>query len=174
MNTYNIFAVPLSHGKLVLQPVLHKQVLSFVDNNYVEKKMRSCVKGFQFHKDFKGKKELNEEINKLLLRTHGCYIESGWLNILGNDSYNIPHHHTGNHIECSGVLYLSNDNNNINFTKDGELFVLEPKLFDILVFPYNLIHYVLPKKRNNKRICYAFNLVNVDTPTYEVNNDKNN
>ena len=29
---------------------------------------------------------------------------------------------------------------------------------DFLIFPYGLVHYVLPEERKEKRICYAFNL----------------
>ena len=161
INTYNLFAVPLTHAKLHLQPILHKQILSFVDENYTEGDRISCSKGFQFHGDFKGKKELDEILNKFLLKTFNSYIHYSWLNVLGSDSYNVPHAHVGENIELSGVFYLSNQNNNIHFTKDGNIFSLEPKLFDILIFPFDLVHYVLPEKRKTKRICYAFNSRNV-------------
>jgi hypothetical protein len=162
INTYNLFAVQLTQAKLFLPPVLHKKILSFIDKNYTEKDLVSCKKGFQFHKDFEGKKEMNELLNKFLLKTFNCYILSSWLNILGDYSYNTPHFHTGNSIALSGVFYLSNQNNNIHFTQNGQVFSLEPKLFDILIFPYNLVHYVLPEERKDKRICHAFNLIDVN------------
>ena len=167
INTYNLFAVPLIHGKLIIQPFLHEKIISFIDNNYTEKDLISCVKGFQFHEDFKGKKEINKIINKFLFRTFNCCINNSWLNILGDYSYNNPHNHVGDNIKFAGVLYLSSENNNINFTKDGQTFSLEPKLFDIIIFPYDLIHYVLPEKRKNKRICYSFNIVNVNPAKYK-------
>ena len=163
ISTYNLFAVPLTHGKLPLQPLLHKQIISFVNDNYTEKDLVSCKKGFQFHENFEGKKEMDQILNKFLTNTCNSYILNSWLNILGNYSYNTPHSHIGDGIGLSGVFYLSNDNNNINFTKDGHVFSLEPKLFDILIFPYNLVHYVLPEKRKIKRICHAFNLVKIDS-----------
>jgi hypothetical protein len=64
------------------------------------------------------------------------------------------------------VFYLSNENNNIIFTRDNETFSFQPTIFDFLIFPYNLVHYVLPEKRKEKRICYAFNLKTLE--------DKNN
>ena len=45
--------------------------------------------------------------------------------------------------------------------KDYNYFKIEPKLFDYLLFPHDLIHYVLPEERSQKRICYAFNLKNL-------------
>ena len=48
------------------------------------------------------------------------------------------------------------------FSKGSEVFEIRPKLFDYLIFPFDLLHYVLPEKRKEKRICYAFNLTAVD------------
>ena len=64
----------------------------------------------------------------------------------------------GNNVSHSAILYLSNENNNINFTKDSNVFEIKPKMFDLLIFPCDLLHYVLPEKRNEKRISYAMNL----------------
>ena len=166
INTYNLFAVPVMHGKLPLQPILHKKILSFVDNNYTESDLRSNRKGFQFHEDFEGKKEMDKSINQMMLRTVNSHISWSWLNVLGNNSYNNPHCHPTLHSNFSGVFYLSNENNNIIFTRDNETFSFQPTIFDFLIFPYNLVHYVLPEKRKEKRICYAFNLKTLE--------DKNN
>jgi len=158
INTYSLFPVIVYQGKLPLQPFLHKKIISFVEKNYTEKNMYSIVNGVQIHEDFDGKKELDQLLNKLTLTTLSSSIVNGWLNILGNDSYNHPHIHPSNEPALSGVLYISNTNNNINFTKDGDVFSFQPKIFDYLIFPYNLVHYVLPEKRKEKRISYAFNL----------------
>ena len=66
INTYNLFAVQVMQGKLPLQPIVHKKILSFVHNNYTESDLRSNRKGFQFHKDFEGKKEMDESINQMI------------------------------------------------------------------------------------------------------------
>ena len=161
INTYDLFVTRISHGKLPLQPLLHNKILSYVAENYKETETSvSCRQGFQFHGDFNGKKELNEHLDIYLNNVFKIKILNGWLNVLGNNSYNVPHLHIGNEIILSGVFYLSNGNN-INFTKDGNIFELQPKIFDYLIFPHNLIHYVLPEKRNEKRICYAFNLTQI-------------
>ena len=159
INTYNLFAVPVVHGKFVVPIDLHKKIIKYIDKNYNNSdNVFSCVKGFQTHKKFDGKKELNEALNIYLKNNLRLTIANGWLNVLGNNSYNLPHKHLGDDGEFAGVLYLSAENNNITFLKEDNIFELKPKLFDYLIFPHDLIHYVLPEERNEKRICYAFNL----------------
>jgi len=158
INTYNLFAVQMSHCKLPLDIDTHKKIISFVENEYKEGDKISCRKGFQFHGDFNGKKELNLFLNKYLRNTFSLEINYSWLNVLGNNSYNNPHSHNGDKVHFSAVYYLSNINNAITFVKEDDTFEVEPKIFDLLIFPYNLVHYVLPEKRLEKRICYAFNM----------------
>ena len=148
----------MSHCKLPIPIDLHKKIILFSENEYKEDNTISCVKGFQFHKNFNGKKELDNILHKYMKNTHHLKIIHSWLNVLGNESYNFPHKHIGDDIEYSAVYYLSNNNNKIVFVKDRDIFEIEPKMFDLLIFPHDLVHYVLPEKRSNKRICYAFNL----------------
>jgi hypothetical protein len=160
ISTYNLFVTHLSHGKLPLPVKLHKKIISYAKDSYEEKNFISCIKGYQFHGNFDGKKDLEDILNNYFNRVFRLNISSGWLNILGNDSYNSPHHHNGTGGDFSGVYYMSNENNNINFTKDGDVFEIKPKIFDYLIFPSSLVHYILPENRKEKRICYAFNLTN--------------
>ena len=91
---------------------------------------------------------------------YGLKLKHGWLNVLINNSYNNPHLHVGDNITHSAVFYLSNSNSNINFVRGSEIFEIKPKLFDLLIFPNDLVHYVLPEAREEKRISYAMNLSN--------------
>ena len=116
----------------------------------------------QTHDNFDGKNELNEELNLHLKNYFKLFIDHGWLNVLGNNSLNVPHKHLGGDVDFAGVLYLSAENNNITFLKEDNIFELKPKLFDYLIFPNDLVHYVLPEERNEKRICYAFNLTKLE------------
>mgnify|MGYP003110917883 FL=1 len=161
INSYNLFAVPMTHGRMPIPINIHKKVLKFVEENYKPEDNISCIKGFQYHDAFNGKKELDDFINNYLGNVHNLKIKYSWLNVLDNESYNTPHSHVGDHVTHAGVLYLSNTNNNIHFARDNDTFEIKPKLFDYLVFPFNLLHYVLPEKRFEKRICYAFNLTDV-------------
>ena len=147
INTYNLFAVQMSHCKLPLNIDILKKINSFVENKYKEDNTLSCVKGFQFHENFNGKKELNNYLSTFLKNTFCLELDNTWLNVLGDHSYNKPHYH------------LSNENNVITFVKGSETFEIKPKIFDLLIFPNNLVHYVLAEKRLEKRISYAFNLI---------------
>ena len=66
INTYNLFAVPLVHCKLPIPIDLHQKIISYVEKNYTEDEVASCVQGFQHHGDFDGKKELVDILNKYL------------------------------------------------------------------------------------------------------------
>ena len=77
LNTYDLFATRISHGKLPIQIDLHKKIKFFVDNNYLEEDKVSCVNGFQFHEDFDGKKELNEHLNIYLNSAFKIKISNG-------------------------------------------------------------------------------------------------
>jgi len=159
IHTYNLFAVQMSHCKLPLNIDTHKKINSFVENKYKEEDILSCVKGFQFHDDFNGKKELNNHLDTFLKNTFHLELTNSWLNVLGDYSYNKPHYHPGTTATHSGVYYLSNENNVITFVKGSETFEIKPKIFDLLIFPNDLVHYVLPEKRSEKRISYVFNLI---------------
>jgi hypothetical protein len=161
INTYSLFAVPVIHGKIIIQHNLHQKIIKYVEENYVAKDFVSCRNGFQQHENFNGKKELDNILNKYFFKTLHLKIIHAWLNVLSSNSYNRPHFHMGDNVSQSGVFYLSRDNNNINFSREGDTFEIKPSLYDYLVFPHSLIHYVLPAERNDKRICYAFNLTTI-------------
>ena len=59
INTYNLFAVPVTHGKIIIQHNLHQKIIKYVEENYVAKDFVSCRNGFQQHENFNGKKELD-------------------------------------------------------------------------------------------------------------------
>ena len=158
LHTYSLFSVNVFHGKIIIPLETYKKILNFVEKNYEAKDVFSCVEGFQYHDNFNGKKELNKLINNHIAIMHQLKITHGWLNVLKNKSYNKPHFHTGNDIKASGVMYFSSNNNNINFVGNEDVFEIRPKLFEYLIFPHNLLHYVLPEDRQEDRICYAFNL----------------
>ena len=158
INTYNLFAVPVTHCKMPIPINLHKKIVLYVEKNYKKDDIVSCKNGFQFHGTFDGKEELLKILNLYLNNTLKLKIVHVWLNVLGYKSYNTPHNHIGINISHSGVFYLSHENNNIHFFRDQAIFEIKPKLFDFLIFPHNLLHYVLPEERNEKRICFAFNL----------------
>ena len=52
IKSYNLFAVQMTHCKLILDIDTHKKITSFVEDEYKESDKISCVKGFQFHQEF--------------------------------------------------------------------------------------------------------------------------
>ena len=161
INTYNLFAIPVFHGKLPVPVKIYNKILKYTDENCTDDKVKdtiSCVKGFQIHDEFDGKKELHIFLHNYLRNIYSFKPLNGWLNILGKGSYNKPHTHIGDEITHGGVLYLSNNSDSIYFTRDHEVFEIKPKIFDYVIFPWYLLHYVLPVDRSGKRISYAFNL----------------
>lgn len=164
INTYNLFATTIVHGKIVLQPELHKKILNYVDKEIVSpsRDFRSVINGYQFHNDFDGKKDLDNLLGNYFKNNYHLMINHGWLNVLNNNSYNKPHSHGGNMVCSSVVYYLSSNNNNINFVRDTQTFEIKPKLFDFVLFPHDLVHYVLPEERNEPRISYALNLERIE------------
>ena len=115
LHTYNLFSVSVFQGKIIVPLETHKKILNYVEKNYEEKDFISCVDWFQYNGDFSGKKELNKLINDQMATMYQLKISNAWLNVLKNKSYNKPHYHTGHDIRDSGVMYLSSQNNNINF-----------------------------------------------------------
>ena len=56
INVYNLFAVPMTHGTVPVPINIHKKIIKFVEDNYKSEDNISCVKGFQYHDNFDGKK----------------------------------------------------------------------------------------------------------------------
>ena len=119
------------------------------------------VNGFQEHENFDGKEELNEILNTFLRIHFKQEIEHGWLNVLNKNGDNAPHQHLGDNVINSGVLYLSNNNSAITFMRDTQIFSFYPKLFNLLIFPKELIHQVSPHLTDEVRISYGINLRNI-------------
>ena len=161
LKTYHLFTQILIQTKLPLQIELHKKIINFVNENYEKEKvyeLHSMRNGMQKHEEFDGKNELELEINKKCLILLSQKILNGWLNVIDNKAYNLPHNHVKGTEDLSGVYYLSSNNSQINFAHTGQVFELTPEQFDLIIFPTHLIHYVFPSLSKEKRISYAFNL----------------
>ena len=162
MDVYNLFAIPLYKTKLVLQPFEHKKIIDFCNKNDGPEKM-SIKKGTQYHiKDgeFEGSAYLLQEIDNYMKLHFKHKVVHLWLNVAEEGGYNMPHHH-GLVNNMSGVLYLTNENSDIEFLCDflrgDKSFTIQPKLFDFLIFPSYLYHFVHPSTSKEKRISVSFN-----------------
>ena len=157
INTYHLFSVPVIETKIVLQTPLFKKITNWCKENSKNENFITRRGGFQEHNDFDGKEELDEIINSFLRLHVQEKISHSWLNVLNKNGDNLPHRHTGDNIKSSAVFYLTNNNSAINFIKDSQLFSVYPKLFDLLIFPSDLIHQVSPHLNDEVRISYAIN-----------------
>jgi len=96
--------------------------------------------------------------NSMFLRNYfiGGFIEDSWVNIYEKDFFQEFHNHVNPiHKYLSGVLYLSENNSGIIFTMEGKALI--PEFRDIVIFPDDLPHRVLPNENEELRISLAFN-----------------
>ena len=161
INTYQLFSVPVIETKLVLQTSLLKKITDWCQKNNKRENFISLRGGFQEHGDFDGKQELNDVINRFFKINMREEILHGWLNVIDKNGDNIPHRHVGDYIKNSAVFYLTNNNSAINFMRDAQIFSFQPKLFDLIIFPHDLIHQVSPHTTDDLRISYAVNTKNI-------------
>jgi|TARA_E500000318_G_scaffold64858_1_gene59899 hypothetical protein len=85
------------------------------------------------------------------------YIHSSWVNIYEKDFYQEFHDHEDPILNTlSGVIYLTENNSNIEFNVKNTM-QFSPKFSDIILFPDHTLHRVAPNKNNSLRISLAFN-----------------
>jgi len=161
INTYHLFSVPVIETKIVLQNSLLNKIKNWCQKNNKKEDFISIRGGFQEHKNFDGKEELDDVLNCFFKMNMKEEIMHSWLNVLNKNGDNIPHRHTGDNIKNSAVFYLTNNNSAINFMRDAQIFSFQPKLFDLIIFPHDLIHQVSPHTTNDLRISYAVNTRNI-------------
>ena len=161
MNVYDLFAVKVIHDNFIVDEKLHQKIKDFVSTGTGETNKYSNRKGLQVHNNFEGKQELNDDLNQMFSKFYNLQIGYSWLNIVDQNAYNLPHWHRGTELKLSANLYLSESNGPITFTRNGDFFEITPKLFDLIIFPTHLVHYVLPSEKNNSRITYAMDLKDV-------------
>ena len=91
-------------------------------------------------------------------------VESWWYNINGQGHWNVPHLHAGTDLAL--VIYLTDTDNLLTFInpfsqrKLNNVTGFQPKTKkgDIIIFPADLLHYVMPNPREEDRISISMNL----------------
>jgi hypothetical protein len=87
------------------------------------------------------------------------YIKNSWINIYEKGFYQEFHHHISDIDKSfSGVLYLTENNSDIEFDIDNRK-KITPQLGDILIFDDDRLHRVCPNNNDSLRISLAFNFV---------------
>jgi uncharacterized protein (TIGR02466 family) len=116
-----------------------------------------------FHPE--GKKLINEIIDKNIKKPFK--VNEWWYNISETGHWNMPHTHPG--VDLSLVLYLTETDELLNFfnpfsqrktvAMDGTtLYSPKTKKGDILIFPSDIQHFVMPNQREEDRISISMNL----------------
>tara|TARA_R100001015_G_C4487529_1_gene66093 strand:+ start:61 stop:600 length:540 start_codon:yes stop_codon:yes gene_type:complete len=123
-------------------------------------------------KDFhpKGIEYIERVVGNLIgteIRTVQSYksfkVPQWWCNINGKGDWNLPHTHQ--FVDYALVFYLTDSDKLLNFMNPhpqspGNLHYnsIDAKKGDILIFPADLLHFVLPNERDTNRVCISMNL----------------
>ena len=92
-------------------------------------------------------------------------VESWWYNINGKGHWNIPHTHPNS--DFALVLYLTDSDGLLNlmspfpqrnFDYNGGHISVDANKGDIVMFPSDINHYVLPNPREEDRVSISMNL----------------
>jgi len=107
-----------------------------------------------------------EYIDKVVGDIFKFKVEAWWYNINGKGDWNMPHTHPGS--DMSLVIYLTDSDGLLNFINPFSMRVfsmnekhycgVNAKKGDIVIFPSDLVHHVLPNPREEDRISIAMNL----------------
>ncbi len=105
-----------------------------------------------------------EYIDKVVGDMFKFKVESWWYNINGKGHWNHPHTHPGTDLAL--VLYLTETDellyfiNPFSYRKIDSQTASSPKTKkgDILIFPGDLLHFVMPNQREEDRVSISMNL----------------
>ena len=116
-----------------------------------------------------------EYIEKLVTDVFVDYtvdVTGWWYNINPPGAWNIPHSHGGTDYalvwyltDSDGLLRLMNPHTNRIGNQDGSF---NAKKGDILIFPGDIIHYVMPNTKEKDRVCISMNLKLYNNPDLQL------
>ena len=105
-----------------------------------------------------------EYINKVVGDMFKFKVQSWWYNINGKGHWNLPHAHPFSVVDYALVWYLTDSDELLHLMDpfshrcNSENIVVNSKKGDIIVFPSDIIHYVMPNQKDMDRICISMNL----------------
>tara|TARA_R100000152_G_C6711383_1_gene138939 strand:+ start:218 stop:778 length:561 start_codon:yes stop_codon:yes gene_type:complete len=180
LNKHDIFPTPiwiLRGAPQGMVDVLYKDAYKYKANYKSEN--RSGKGGYQSPgldwENFptEPRKYFNDLLSTLPIST-GCKIQLEgnkspywWYNINGKGDWNLPHVHPRSDLAC--VLYLTDTDNELTIMNphhhtrmdlDGHEQYSSPKMNkgDMIIFPADLPHFVMPNKNDNERVSLSMNL----------------
>ena len=175
----HLFTTPVWNIKGISQQLvdeLYQGAYRFKKMHPSPSKIRSNDGGYQTPflewKDFhpKGIEYIERVVGNLIgteIRTVQSYksfkVPQWWCNINGKGDWNLPHTHQ--FVDYALVFYLTDSDKLLNFMNPhpqspGNLHYnsIDAKKGDILIFPADLLHFVLPNERDTNRVCISMNL----------------
>ena len=111
-----------------------------------------------------------EYIDKVVGDIFKFKVESWWYNINGQGHWNVPHIHAGSDLalvlyvtDSDGLLNLMSPNpmrlqDSEDYGGEGDHMRVNANKGDILIFPSDLVHYVMPNPKEEDRISISMNL----------------
>ena len=115
-----------------------------------------------------GKEYINNVVSKIIEGENSAYyknfkVNHWWYNINSKEHWNIPHTHPLANLAL--VLYLTDSDGLLTFLNPhsqraihSQNASINAKRGDVVVFPSDLYHYVLPNTREEDRISISMNL----------------
>ena len=173
---HDIFSTPVWHIEGAPQQLvddLYKNTSIIKENihqyQHAENVIVSNEGGYQTTqfawKDFHptGIEYIENVVNNIFSPKEPADIGGWWYNINPKGSWNVPHNHAGN--DYALVFYITDSDRLLRFLTPHNSRINEPnhqsinaKKGDILIFPSDLGHYVMPNPREEDRVSISMNL----------------
>ena len=171
---HNLFSTPVWHIKGTSQELIDElyEAAYKVKEVYKDTPKRSNEGGYQtpviewesFHPEGKDLVEKAiRECDKSIFPNFK--IQGWWYNINGKGHWNHPHTHPN--CDIAAVLYLTDSDGLLHLLspfpqrrvdRNGDHVSVAAQKGDIILFPSDIVHYVLPNERDSDRISITMNL----------------
>jgi len=99
-------------------------------------------------------------------------VTGWWYNINPHGAWNVPHSHGGADYalvwyltDSDGLLRLMNPHSSRIGNQDGSF---NAKKGDVLIFPADIVHYVMPNTKETDRVCISMNLKLYNHPDLQL------
>ena len=169
MKRHDLFPSPLWHIEGTPQQLIDELYRgSYVFKEKYPSENRSNQGGYHspslewdsFHPQ--GIELINETVDKAI--ESNFKVTEWWYNINGKGHWNHPHTHPNSDLAL--VLYLTDGDGLLHLmspfpqrrSESGEHISIIAQKGDILIFPADLLHYVMPNQKNTDRISISMNL----------------
>ena len=176
MTRHDIFSTPLWHIEGAPQQLVDDlcKNISVIKENINQYQTREDVNisnqgGYQtakfswevFHPD--GREYIENVVNNIFSLQKPVSIAGWWYNINPQGAWNTPHNHAG--VDYALVFYVTDSDSLLRFLTPHNSRANEPvyqsinaKKGDILIFPADIVHYVMPNPKETDRVCISMNL----------------